>query len=260
MQDLAEKAGKIRKKVLEMIYKTQSPHIGACFSCVDILTVLYFKILNTDLKDKDRDIFILSKGHAAPALYAVLAEKGILEKEKLEKFAVDQGVLEGHPKRDLELGIEATTGSLGQGLSVAAGMAKAKKLDNSNSRIFTLLSDGDLQEGAVWQALMFSSHHQLDNLTAIIDYNKLQVLGRTKEVLDLEPLKDKLLAFNWQVLEVDGHNFEELLEALETKHKKPLAIICHTQKGKGVSFMENNLLWHSKTPSEQEYNKALKEL
>ncbi len=264
IESYKEIAKKVRKQILDMIYRTKSPHIGGCFSCVEILVALYFKTLKVnpqDRRDKERDIFILSKGHACPTLYAVLAEKGFFEKDKLHKFAIDDGLLEGHPSRNLDLGIEVSTGSLGHGLSIGAGMALARKLDNLKSRVFVLLSDGDFQEGLVWEALLFSSHHQLDNLIAIIDYNKLQVLGRVQQVLNLEPLKEKLESFGWAVKEVNGHDFEQIIKALEWISKeKPLIIIAHTKKGKGISFMEDNLLWHSKCPNEEEYNQALKEL
>lgn len=243
MQDIAKR---VRKNILEMIYTTQSPHIGGSLSCVEILLALYFKVL------KEEDRFILSKGHACPALYAVLFEKGVID--NLGGFAVDGGSLEAHPKRNPDLGIELTTGSLGMGLSVGAGMAKA-----ADSGVFVLLSDGDLEEGATWQAMMFSAHHKLNNLIAVIDYNKLQALGRTENILSLEPLKEKIEAFGWEAREVDGHNIDQLVSALE-KGEKPLAVIAHTKKGKGISFMEDNPLWHSKSPNEQEYNKALEEL
>jgi len=262
-EEYKEIAKRIRRQVLNMIYNTKSPHIGGCLSCVEILVSLYFKAMNVSpqtKKDEERDIFILSKGHSCPALYAVLAERGFFAKEKLEKFAINGGLLEGHPNQDLDLGIEVSTGSLGHGLSVGAGMALARKLNSLRSRVFVLLSDGDLQEGCVWQAMMFSAQHKLNNLTAIIDYNKLQVLGETKDVLGLEPLKDKLEAFGWEVEDIDGHNFSEIIKSLQKDGDKPRAIIAHTKKGKGVSFMEDNLAWHSKCPNEKEYNKALSEL
>lgn len=262
-EEYREIAKRVRRQVLQMIYNTKSPHIGGCFSCVDILVSLYFSAMNVSpetKKDEGRDIFILSKGHACPALYAVLAERGFFAKEQLEKFAINGGLLEGHPNQDLDLGIEVSTGSLGYGLSVGAGMALARKLNSSSSKVFVLLSDGDLQEGCVWQALMFSAQHKLNNLRAIIDYNKLQVLGETKDVLNLEPLKDKLEAFGWEVEEVDGHDFNEIIGSLQEGGDKPKAIIAHTKKGKGISFMEDNLAWHSKCPNEEEYNRALIEI
>ncbi len=266
IEEYQDTAKKIRREILEMLFRTQSPHIGSCLSCVDILVALYFKVLKISpetKKNRERDIFILSKGHAGPALYAVLAEQGFFDKKLLGRFGVDNGLFEGHPSRNLELGIEISSGSLGQGLSVGAGMALARKLDDSESRVFVLMSDGDLQEGAVWQAMLFSSHYQLDNLTAIIDYNKLQVLGKTPEVLNLEPLKEKFISFGWQTKEVDGHNFEQLIDVLEKVPfypAKPNIIIANTKKGKGISFMENNLLWHSQCPNDEEYHRALKEL
>lgn len=242
-----------------MIYRTKSPHLGSSFSIVEILVSLYFKALS--LESEERDIFILSKGHACSALYAVLAERGLLEKEVLEKFNVDGGLLEGHPSRNLDYRIDVSTGSLGHGLSIGAGMALARKIDGSKSRVFVLLSDGDIQEGSTWQAALFSSHRRLDNLVAVVDYNKLQVLGRVEDVLNLEPLKEKWQAFGWEVREVDGHNFNQLIGGFENfSSGKPTVVIAHTKKGKGVSFMEDNFDWHSKCPDEEEYEKALKEL
>ncbi|KPJ55301.1 transketolase [Parcubacteria bacterium DG_72] len=266
MQDLKETARNIRRKVLEMIYKTQSPHIGGCFSCVDILLVLYFKILKLDpdnKKDKNRDIFILSKGHAGPALYTVLAERGFFGKEKLEQFSVDEGIFEYHPKRNLDLGIELTTGSLGHGLSVSTGMALARKIDNSKSRVFVLSSDGDMEEGCVWPALMFAAKHKLDNLTVIIDYNKIQAISKVEDVFDMANLKDKINSFGFETKEVDGHDLSQLINVLSSvpfEQGKPSAVIAHTIKGKGVSFMENKIEWHSKHPSKEEFEKALEEL
>lgn len=244
MQDLAKK---VRKHILEMIYRVKGPHIGGSLSCVEILIALYFKVLLPE------DKFILSKGHACPALYAVLFEKGLID--SLDKFAVDGGSLESHPRRNTDLGIELTTGSLGMGLSVAAGMAKARK-----TRVFVLLSDGDLEEGSTWEAMMFSSHHNLNNLIAVIDYNKLQALGKMKDIMSLEPLREKIEAFGWKVKEVDGHNIDNIVSSLENQSSRPLAVIAHTKKGKGISFMEDNPVWHSKCPNEEEYNKALEEL
>lgn len=268
MADVAEleKLAKlIRREILEMIYRTKAPHIGCSFSIVDILAVLYFKILKTD------DRFILSKGHAAPALYAVLAEKGIISKEILAGFNKDGGTLEPHPTRNISQGVDVSTGSIGHGLSLGCGLALAdlpalpgwQAGGRQGKRVFVLIGDGELDEGSNWEAIMFASHRKLDNLTAIVDRNQCQILGRTEEVLALEPLAQKWRAFGWAVKEVDGHNFGELIKVFESlpfELGKPSCIIAKTTKGKGVSFMENELRWHDKYPDEQEYQKALSEL
>jgi transketolase len=259
-------AREIRKDILEMIYRTKSPHIGSSFSMVELLVALYFKILRVNPKnpeDPNRDRFLLSKGHGVPALYPVLAERGFIKKEILEDFARDGGTLEQHPTRNLSQGIEITSGSLGHGLSIGVGMALAGKYDKEDYRIFTFLSDGELEEGSSWEAIMFASHHQLDNLIAIVDYNKLQAMGKVSEIINLEPLSERWQSFGWEVREIDGHNFEEIfstLEILPFKKGKPSCLIAHTIKGKGVSFMEGDPRWHDKYPDEEEYKKALAEL
>ena len=262
-EDIAKKA---RKEILEMIYRTKSPHIGSSLSIVEILVALYFKILSVfpdNPEAEKRDRFILSKGHGCPALYAVLLLKGFISKKHINGFAVNGGTLEHHPTRDIKRGIEVSTGSLGHGLSIGLGMATAAKHDKASYRVFALLSDGEMDEGDVWEAAMFASHHKLDNLIGIIDFNKIQALGRTNEVLNLEPLAQKWSAFGWEVKEVDGHNLEEIIDTLENLpygQGKPIVVIAHTVKGKGVSFMENKLLWHYRCPNKEEYTKALKEL
>lgn len=269
MQDYREYqnlAKKIRKEILEIIYKTKSPHIGSSLSIVEILISLYFKFLNVSpqkKKDKERDIFILSKGHAALALYVVLAERGFMKRAVLKKFGVDNGLLEGHPTRNLEYGIEVSTGSLSHGLAIGAGMALARKRNDSKSRVFVLLSDGELQEGSVWETALFASHHKLDNLIAIVDYNKIQALDKLENIMNLEPLKKKWQAFGWQAKEINGHDFfqlEGVLNKIPFSSQRPSVVIANTKKGKGVSFMENNPLWHSKVPDEKEFKNALKEL
>lgn len=266
IENLQSLVKKVRRDVLEMIYQRKAPHIGCSFSVVDILTALYFKILKVDFKnplDPNRDRFILSKGHAAPALYAVLKQRGFLDKESLEGFCKDGGNLEAHPNRNLLQGIEATTGSLGHGLALGAGMALAAKNDKADWRTFVLLGDGELDEGSCWEAIMFAGHNKLDNLTAIVDRNKLQILGKTSEILDLEPLAEKWRAFGWAVKEIRGHDFPSLIDTFSSvpfERKKPNCIICDTVKGKGVSFMENEIRWHDKYPDEEEYKKALMEL
>jgi len=261
-----EIAKKTRRTILEMIYRTKSPHIGCSFSIVDILIALYFKILKVDPKNpenSDRDRFLLSKGHGVPALYPILAEKGFIDEKILAGFALDGGSLEQHPNRDVQKGIEMTSGSLGHGLSVGVGMALAGKYDNKGYRVFVLLGDGEMEEGSSWEAILFAGHHKLDNLIAIVDYNKLQAMAKVSEVLDLEPLADKFKSFNWEVKEVDGHNIKEIIGVLENipfKTGKPSCLIAHTVKGKGVSFMEGDSRWHDKCPDEQEYQLALSEL
>jgi len=256
----------VRKEILDMIYRTRSPHVGSSFSIVEILIALYFKILSIDPQNPrwcGRDRFILSKGHGCPALYAVLFYRNLLTREVLAGFAVDGGTLEHHPRRDVDIGIEVSTGSLGHGLSIGAGMALAAKHDDAAYRVFVLLGDGETNEGDVWESVMFAAHHNLDNLVAIVDYNKIQALGRTREVLDLDPLADKWHSFGWAVREVNGHSFEEILAAFEGipfREGRPSVVIAHTIKGKGVSFMEDRLLWHYRCPDEQEYARALKEL
>jgi transketolase len=263
---LQRMARQVRRKTMEIIYKTGSPHIGSSFSIVEILTVLYFRILSItpgEMESPERDRFILSKGHACPALYVTLFLRGLMTQESLDGFAVDQGCLEHHPTKNLSSGIELSTGSLGHGLSVACGMAFAAKYDRSPARIFTLMGDGELNEGSNWEAILFAAHWKLDNLVAIIDYNRIQALGRTEEILDLDPLPDKWRSFGWEVAVVDGHDINELLKVFENisiHAQKPTVIIANTTKGKGVCFMENDLLWHYRCPDDEEYAKATCEL
>jgi len=252
----------IRKKILKMMFDSQTSHTGSCLSCVEILTYLYFKVLRNQLKE-NRDRFILSKGHAVAALYATLAQKGFFPEKILDGYCQDGGKLAGHSTKGSVPGIEASTGSLGHGLPMGVGMALAGKRDKKNYRVFVLMSDGECDEGSNWEAALFATHHKLDNLIAIIDYNKLQAFGRTNEVLNLEPLADKWKAFGWQVKEVDGHNFSEIKKAFSKipfRKGKPSLIIAHTIKGKGVSFMENKLEWHYRNLTEDEYKKAIKSL
>lgn len=255
---------RIRKTILDMIYKTKSPHIGSSFSIVEALVALYFKFLNIspdDTFDPERDRFILSKGHGCPAFYAVLAERGFISREELNGFAVNDGILEQHPSRDLIKGIEVSTGSLGHGLSIGTGMALACKVDKKQYKVYVLLSDGELNEGSVWEAIMFAGHHKLNNLAAFVDYNKIQALGCVRDIIDLEPLGEKWRSFGWCVQEIDGHNFEQIFNSLNSlSSEKPNVIILNTVKGKGVSFMENQLLWHYRAPNDEEYELALKEL
>lgn len=257
-------ARNVRKTILEINYKTQSPHIGPSFSIVEILVALYFKVLNTSPENPtypDRDRFILSKGHACPGFYAVLRERGFLTQEELGGFALDGGILEHHPSKDLSRGIEVSTGSLGHGLSIGAGMALAAKVDKKPYKTYILLGDGELNEGSIWEAAMFAGHHQLNDLIALVDYNRIQALGSTTDILDLDPLEEKWKAFGWHVQEIDGHDFEQIFYSLSSiSPDKPNVIILNTTKGKGISFMENELLWHYRAPDDAEYEQALKEL
>lgn len=259
-------AKELRRDVLDMIYNTRSPHIGCCFSLIDILTFLYFNVLDINPRDptnSNRDRFLLSKGHAAPALYAVLTKRGFIDKKTFQSFAKDGGALEQHPTKNINYGIEMTSGSLGHGLSLGAGMALAGKTDGKKYRVFVLVGDGELDEGSNWEAMMFAAQKKLDNLIAIVDRNKLQILGKTSEIMGLEPLIDRWRSFGWQVQSVNGHNFNDLektFKKIPLKPGKPSVVIANTIKGKGVSFMENELRWHDKYPGAEEYKKALEEL
>ena len=266
---MKEFAKKVRCDILRMIYNAKSGHPGGALSCVDILTVLYKKILNIPLEwdksidFKKRDRFILSKGHASPALYAVLANAGYFSTELLNGFRILGSKLQGHPSSRVNLpGIEVSTGSLGQGLSIGVGLALSMRLDNINSKVYVLLGDGEMQEGSVWESLMNANNQKLDNLVIIIDKNRLQIDGTTDEVKTLEPLDEKLKAFGFEVQTIDGHNFEEIEAALmNAKNSKNLcAIIANTIKGKGVKFMENNVSWHGKAPDKEQLDMALEEL
>jgi len=256
----------IRKKILKMKLVSQGSHIGSAFSCVDILAVLYFRILKLDTKKpkkENRDRFILSKGHAASALYATLVQRGFAPKNTTDAYCQDGGKMAGHTMKDSVPGVEVSTGSLGHGLPIGIGMALTAKKDHRNHRVFVLVSDGECDEGSTWEAALFASHHKLDNLVAIIDYNKIQSFGRTNDVLNLEPLKQKWTSFGWQAKEIDGHNFQELEKTLLSvpfKKDSPNIIIAHTKKGFGVSFMEDKLKWHYKSPTQEQYNMAIKEL
>lgn len=266
MMDTALFAQKLRIHALKMTNLGGSSHIGAVFSMVDIIAVLYGGVLNVDPREPrkaDRDRFILSKGHAGAGVYAALAERGFFPVEQLKTHYQDGSKLSGHVSHKGIPGVEFSTGSLGHGLSVAAGMACGAKLDQASHRVVCVLSDGECDEGSVWEAVMFAAHHKLQNLVAIVDYNKIQSLAPTHDVLDLEPFADKWRSFGWSVREVDGHNHEELHEvfsALPLDVDRPSCIIAHTVKGKGVSFMENTVLWHYRCPRGDEFDAALKEL
>jgi len=241
-----------------MTHRSKSSHIGSCLSICEILYCLYFKVMNIDPHDPhkiDRDKFILSKGHGSAALYATLAERGFFPKDKLEGFYMDHGTLPGHLDMQAVDGIEASAGSLGHGLSLGLGMAIANKCDSNPGRIFVLLGDGECNEGSVWEGAMFAPMRQLDNLTVMVDFNKWQATDRSTKVLALEPLTDKWKSFGWEVFEADGHDFAKLKTMLEAASKvknKPSVIVCHTTKGKGISFMEDNNNWHYRVPNEEE--------
>ena len=256
-------AKKIRLDVLKMIHLAGSSHIGSCFSISDILAVLYTKFLRIDSKDPSwdlRDRFFLSKGHAVAALYSLLARLGFFEEKKLESFYQKGSLLLGHANHKIP-GIELSTGSLGHALSVATGVALAGKLRAKNFKVVVLLSDGELDEGSNWEAILFASHHCLDNLYAIIDYNKIQSLGRTEDTLSLEPVRGKFEAFNWEVKECNGHDYGDIENKLNSFSEAiPHVLIAHTIKGKGVSFMENAVLWHYRNPQGEEYKMAEEEL
>ena len=258
----------VRMDILEEVYNAKSGHIGGAFSIADILTVLYFNEMNIDAKipdSPDRDRLVLSKGHASAALYAVLAEKGYIDKEELKTFRNIDSNLQGHPDMNKVPGVDMTTGSLGQGLSAANGMALSSKLDSRGYRVYCILGDGELQEGQVWEAAMTAEKYQLDNLCVIVDANELQLTDSTMNVkgINYNDIEQKFRAFGFQTVVIDGHNIESIIRALtiaEMTKGKPTAIICKTIKGKGVSFMENQVDWHGKAPNDEEYEMAVKEL
>jgi len=259
-------ARRIRAQALRMVHQARASHIGSCLSIADILAALYGETLRVDPARPDwpdRDRFILSKGYAAAALYAALAERGFFPREWLATYGRDGTRLAGHVTRHGVPGVEFSTGSLGHGLSLGAGAALAAKADRAAWRVFVLLSDGECDEGSIWEAAMFAGHHRLDRLVAIVDYNKIQSFGAVKEVLDLEPFADKWRAFGWAVREIDGHDPAQLLDAFggaPFAAGRPSLALAHTIKGKGVSFMEGQLAWHYKSPDDAQLAQALAEL
>lgn len=263
--ELRALCNRVREHVLTMTNRAKSSHIGSNFSMVELLSVLYGQVLRVDPEHPDwpnRDRFILSKGHACAALYAVLAERGFFPLDWLDTFYQNGSRLFGHATHSVP-GVEFSTGSLGHGLPVGVGMALAAKRDGKEHRVFVLLSDGECDEGSNWEAALFAPQHKLDNLVAIVDYNKIQSLGTTKEVIDLEPFADKWASFGWVVREIDGHDLEAIERAFSDipySPGKPSCVIAHTVKGKGISFMENELLWHYRSPQGDEYEAALREL
>lgn len=264
---LNDKAKQIRRDIVEMIYKVQSGHIGGSLSIVEILVSLYYKCMNIDPDNpvwEDRDRFVLSKGHTAPALYAVLSDRGFYPREYLlTSFRRINSRLQGHPDMKKTPGVDMTSGSLGIGLSAACGMALGARIKNKPFRVYTIIGDGETNEGQIWEAASTAAHYKLDHLTAFIDCNKLQNDGDTKNIKQMEPMKEKWQAFGWNALEIDGHNIQEILEAIDAAWKyrgKPTAIICRTVKGKGVSFMENSIKFHGSSPNDEQFELAMKEL
>ncbi|MBM6897204.1 transketolase [Pseudoflavonifractor capillosus] len=264
-KQLAVTACKVRLGIIEGTHAAKAGHPGGSLSAADLFTYLYFKELNVDPanpKDENRDRFVLSKGHTAPGLYAALALRGFFPVEDLLTLRHIGSHLQGHPNMNSTPGVDMSTGSLGQGVSAAAGMALAAKYQGNNCRVYTLLGDGEIQEGQVWEAFMFANHYKLDNLCVIIDNNGLQIDGNVADVMSPYPIDEKLRAFGFDVTEIDGHSFDEMETAFAQARQatKPFAIIMKTTKGKGVSFMENNASWHGKAPNDQEYEVAMAEL
>lgn len=259
-----EMCNRVRRNILKMVHNAKSGHIGGSLSSVELLVTL-FEIMKKDSKNhknENRDRFVLSKGHASPVYYAVLAEYGFIPIDELMTFRKFGSRLQGHPSNLYLDCVEVPTGSLGQGLSMACGIALSLKLDNNPAKVYCLLGDGELQEGSCWEAFMNADTHKLNNVIAIIDRNRLQIDGNTEDIKALDNLKDKIASFNWNVIEIDGHNTTQIISAyLKAKNsEKPTAIIANTVKGKGVSFMENNPAWHGKAPNDEELRLALKEL
>ena len=266
IKKLEKKATELRKDIVTMICKSKSGHPGGSLSVIDIMTALYYDVMNIDVANpqkEDRDRFILSKGHAAPALYAVLADKGYFDKELLGTLRQFGSPLQGHPDMKKIKGVEISTGSLGQGLSVANGMALASRLQNIPYRVYVAMGDGELQEGQVWEAAMTSAQYKLDNLTAFVDYNNLQIDGNVSDIMNVASVEDKFKAFGWHVISIDGHNFEEILKAIDEAKQtkgKPTMIVANTVKGKGVDFMENVCGFHGVAPTEEETKRAIEQL
>ncbi len=263
--NLEQKSIIYRKKILKYIFNAKAGHTGGSLSIIDLLNVLYNEILNISPENfcsNTRDRFVQSKGHCVEALYVVLADKGFFPEEDLLTLCQLKSPYIGHPTKYIP-GIEQNTGGLGHGLSMCTGMALAAKKDNTPVKVFTILGDGEMAEGSNWEAMMFAAHYKLDNLCAILDYNKLQITGKNAEVMGLEPIDKKLEAFGWAVKHVDGHNLQELTETLKSlpfEEGKPSFVIAHTIKGKGVSYMENQIKWHHGVPNAEQYEQAMKEL
>jgi len=266
LRELEDLANLARKRIVKMICKAKSGHPGGSLSAIDVITVLYFHAMTHDPKRpdwEDRDRFVLSKGHAAPALYATLAEAGYFPVEQLDTLRQVGSNLQGHPDMKRLPGIEISTGSLGQGITVAVGMALGLRLDKKNNRVYCMVGDGECQEGSVWEAGMAAHHFALDNLTVFLDRNELQIDGPTEQIMALEPLADKWKAFGWNVIEIQGHDINQIVKAIDDAketHGKPTMIIAHTVKGKGVSFMEGSVKFHGNAPTQDELCKAMEDL
>lgn len=269
IETLQELTRKLRVDILNMIFEAQSGHPGSSFSCIDILTCLWSVVMRHDPKSPDwpdRDRFVMSKGHGAPALYAILMHEGYIPWEEIHTLRQVHSNLQGHPASKYVNGVDVSTGSLGQGLSAAVGMALGFRLNNSPAHVYCLIGDGEAQEGQIWEAALSASGHKLQNLTAICDRNKLQIDGCTEQIKPLGDIAKKFEAFDWHVLEIQGHDFQQILDALALAKKmsqetaKPTMIVAHTTKGKGVSFMENQAGWHGKAPNKEQFEVALKDL
>ncbi|GAB6168685.1 transketolase [Clostridium carnis] len=262
-ENLISTSKNVRRNIIEMLYESKSGHPGGSLSCADIITYLYYEKMNIDVNNpkwEGRDRFVLSKGHAAPALYSVLAEKGFFSKDELKSLRKIGGLLQGHPDSKKIPGVDVSTGSLGQGISNAAGMAIGLKLQRKTSKVYAVLGDGELQEGLVWEASMAAAHYKLDNLVAVIDFNGLQIDGNNEDVMGIKPLDKKFESFGWNVICCNGHDFDEIDNAFKKADEckgKPTVIIAKTIKGKGVSFMENQAGWHGQAPNEEQKEKAL---
>ena len=261
---LIKEAKEVRKNIINSIHSAKSGHPGGSLSCADILTYLYFEKMNInpdDAKNPDRDRLVLSKGHAAPALYSVLAERGFFDKKELLNLRKTGALLQGHPDSKHINGVDISTGSLGQGFSNAVGMALGLKADNKNSKVYVVLGDGEMQEGIIWESAMFAAHYKLDNLVAILDYNGLQIDGKNEEVMDINPIGKKFESFGFNAFFCDGHNFDEIDNVMNNiennKNGRPNILIAKTIKGKGVSFMEDQAGWHGQAPNDEEKEKAL---
>jgi transketolase len=266
VEQLKDKARQLRINILDMLCEAGSGHPGGSLSAIDIMTVLYSNIMKHDPKNpkwNERDRFILSKAHICPALYAVLADLGYFDEKELKTLRTYGSILQGHPYMHKTPGVEVSGGSLGQGLSIATGIAMASKLNKESYRTYCMMGDGETQEGQIWESAMSAGHYKLDNLCAILDYNHLQIDGRVEDVMDIYPAKEKWLAFNWNVIEIDGHHMVEIENAFKQAEEykgKPTIIIASTVKGRGVSFMENNPAWHGTAPNKQQLEAALAEL
>jgi len=260
MEDLRLVSIEIRKTIIDLAHRSKGPHVGPALSCADILAVLYFRVMRLNPWD-ERDIFILSKAHAAMALYSTLYKKGIMERNLLEGYYKNDGTLPAHLDKFTSKWIEVSAGSLGHGFNIGLGIAFGLKRKNENRNVYVLIGDGESQEGSIWEGALFASKLGLNNFTAIMDYNNLQGYGRACELCSFEPIKAKWQAFGWHVIEIDGHNYEDIQSAYkEDSHGKPKIIIAQTKKGKGVSFMEDQLIWHYYVVTDEHRNKALEEL